>query len=407
MRLEELGEFGFIDRVAPFCRIRNRGVVKGIGDDCAVVSLEGPDYLLVTTDLLVERVHFRLEWGSPEDLGAKALAVNLSDIAACGGVPLDAFIGLAIPSGTRVEWLDGFYKGITDLAREYEVNLLGGDTTRSRTDLMISIALTGTVPQDQVLFRHTAQAGDMVVLTGPTGESAAGLEILLQSPHIPTDLAQELTRSHLLPRPHVREGRFLATSGACHAAIDVSDGLLSDLWHLCRDSGLGAALYQDRIPLTRSLVTAGRLLGKDVLQWALNGGEDYVLIAAVKPQQWDNLLYASREKGFALTAIGEFVPPRLGAATNDRIGLGLLRTPIRGWSASGSMVGKDGSMLHQSAVDHGRGTAAKCGVEAGSDDKSSQPEKTSNHSSAATEILLHRADGRITPLTPGGWDHFR
>ncbi len=307
MRLEELGEFGFIDRVAPSCRIRDRGVVKGIGDDCAVVSLEGPDYLLVTTDLLVERVHFRLEWGSPEHLGAKALAVNISDIAACGGLPMDAFIGLAVPSGTSVEWLDGLYKGITDLAREYDVNLLGGDTTRSGTDLMISVTVTGTVPRDQVLFRHTAQAGDLVVLTGPTGESAAGLEILLHAPPIPADLARELTRSHLLPRPHVREGRLLAASGACRAAIDVSDGLLSDLGHICRDSGLGAELYRERIPLTPSLLEAGRLLGKDALQWAFNGGEDYVLIAAVTPQQWDTLLQASRAAGFECTAIGEFV----------------------------------------------------------------------------------------------------
>ncbi|MEW6352001.1 MAG: thiamine-phosphate kinase [Thermodesulfobacteriota bacterium] len=333
MQLEELGEFGFIARVAPACRIRDRGVVKGIGDDCAVVSMEGPDHLLVTKDLLVERVHFRLEWGSAENLGAKALAVNLSDIAACGGVPLDAFVGLAIPPGVDVEWLDGFYKGMTDLAAEYGVNLLGGDTTRSKTDLMISVTVTGTVPRDQVLFRHTARAGDLVVLTGPTGESAAGLEILLRGVPVTTELAQELIHTHLRPRPHVKEGRLLATSGACRAAIDVSDGLLSDLGHICQDSGLGAQLYRERIPVTRSVSEASGLLGKDALHWAFNGGEDYVLIAAVDPRQWDSLLDASRDAGCELTAIGEFV--------------------------------------------------------------------------TGSEIVLQTAAGRVTPLTPRGWDHFR
>jgi thiamine-monophosphate kinase len=307
MRMEELGEFGFIERVAAKCLNRSKGVVKGIGDDCAVICLDGADYFLVTTDLLVERVHFLREWCPPEKLGAKALAVNLSDIAACGGTPLDAFISIAIPPQTEVEWLDGFYEGMTDLARYYRVNLLGGDTTRSKTDLVVNISVTGKVPSGEVLFRHTAKEGDLVILTGPTGESAAGLEILMERPQIPEELAQELVRRHLEPRPHLTEGRFLATSGACSAAIDVSDGLSSDLWHLCRDSGLGAVLYEDRIPVPETLSRAGAILKKGPLAWVLHGGEDYVLLAAVDPRRWQEILQAAQSRGFVLTAIGEFV----------------------------------------------------------------------------------------------------
>ncbi len=134
MKLKEIGEFGFIDRIAPLGSFRSEGVVKGIGDDCAVISIGGPEHLLVTTDLLVERVHFFMHWASPEVIGAKALTANLSDIAACGGIPRDAFVSLAIPETMDLEWLDGLYRGMADIARTFDVNLLGGDTTRSKSD---------------------------------------------------------------------------------------------------------------------------------------------------------------------------------------------------------------------------------------------------------------------------------
>ncbi|MEW6114381.1 MAG: thiamine-phosphate kinase, partial [Thermodesulfobacteriota bacterium] len=190
MKLKEIGEFGFIDRIAPLGNIRAEGVVKGIGDDCAVVSIDGPDYLLVTTDLLVERVHFLMDWAPAEVIGRKALAVNLSDIAACGGLPLDAFISLAIPEGLDVEWLDGLYQGMRGLADSFRVNLLGGDTTGSKSDLVINVAVTGRVPRNEVLFRHTAREGDVIAITGPLGESAAGLDILLRKLQLPADIAE-------------------------------------------------------------------------------------------------------------------------------------------------------------------------------------------------------------------------
>ena len=146
MKLKDIGEFGFIDRIAPMGNVRPEGVVKGIGDDCAVIQVRGDEYLLVTTDLLVEKVHFLMDWAAPEIIGARALTANLSDIAACGGNPRDAFLSLAIPDHMEVEWLDAFYRGLTDLARQYQVNVLGGDTTSSKTDLVINIVVTGLVP---------------------------------------------------------------------------------------------------------------------------------------------------------------------------------------------------------------------------------------------------------------------
>jgi thiamine-monophosphate kinase len=306
MKLKDIGEFGFIDRIAPLGNFRSEGVVKGIGDDCAVISIGGPDHLLVTTDLLVERVHFLMNWARPEVIGGKILTANLSDIAACGGTPRDAFISLAIPETIEVEWLDGLYRGMANVARTFDVNLLGGDTTGSKGDFAINIAVTGLVPVDEVLFRHTAGADDIIVLTGPVGESGAGLEILLSSPEMPPEMATPLVASHLEPRAHVKEGRLLARSRACTAAIDISDGLSSDLRHICLDSGVGAVIYEAQLPINPVLAQVARIMRKDPLDWVLNGGEDYVLLAAVKPGSIEDLQKKFEAEGTELLPIGNF-----------------------------------------------------------------------------------------------------
>jgi thiamine-monophosphate kinase len=308
MKLSEIGEFGFIDRIAPLGDIRSEGIIKGIGDDCAVIDMGGPDYLLITTDLLVEKVHFLFQWGSPEIIGAKSLAINISDIAACGGKPLDAFISLAVPDRIEVEWLERFYRGMSEIAREYSVNLLGGDTTGSKSDLLINIALTGSVPRKEVLFRHTAQPGDLIILTGPPGDSAAGLEILLESSDAHVDLEQDLVRAHLEPRPHVKEGRLLAESGACTAAIDVSDGVSSDLGHLCRESGAAALIYEDKLPMTQNLLTIATRMSKDPLDFTLHGGEAYVLLAAIEPSRLDYVEDLFKQSRCEFYPIGKLVP---------------------------------------------------------------------------------------------------
>ncbi len=310
--------------------IRPEHVVRGIGDDCAVIELDDINCLLLTTDLLVERVHFHKSWSSPHILGRKALAVNVSDIAACGGIPRDAFVSIAVPEDVELEWLEKFYQGMTSLAREFDINVLGGDTTRSRSDLVINVALTGVVPQDEVLLRNTAQPGDIIVLTGPTGQSAAGCEILLHQHQIPDRLAEPLTKAHLDPRPHVKEGRFLATSHCCSAAIDVSDGLSSDLGHICSQSGIGALVYEDKIPLTEALRSACRHMGRDPLDWALHGGEDYVLIAAIKEASLSRLEDDAKHQGIDLFRIG-ILKEKPGIKIVRRSGI-TEDVPARGWN---------------------------------------------------------------------------
>jgi len=310
MKLKDIGEFGFINRISPLGNIRPEGVIKGIGDDCAVIQVQDDEYLLVTTDLLLEKVHFLMDWAAPEIIGARALTANLSDIAACGGNPRDVFLSLAIPYKMEVEWLDAFYRGLTELARQYKVNVLGGDTTSSKTDFVISIAVTGLVPSDQVLLRHTAKEGDIIILTGSTGLSRAGCDILIEGLDLKTEAAIAAIEAHLKPRPHIAEGRMLATSGACTAAIDVSDGISSDLKHLCQDSGLGAILYETRIPVASELTQLGKVLGKDPLDWVLNGGEDYVLLAAITPSELQSVIEEAEKKDWKFYPIGEFVAGR-------------------------------------------------------------------------------------------------
>jgi len=307
LRLSDIGEFGFIDRITPFGLIRPENIVQGIGDDCAVIALDGGQCLLVTTDLLVEKIHFLRSWSSPYLLGRKALAVNVSDIAACGGIPRDAFVSLAIPDDVSVEWLDALYEGLMSFAREFDINVLGGDTTRSKKDLVINIALTGLVSRDEVLLRNTARPGDVIVLTGQTGLSAAGCHLLLHDLDLPEDLASPLKTAHLDPRPHVKEGRFLVASQCCSTAIDVSDGLSSDLGHICSQSGVGALLYEDRVPITDLLRSACRQMGQDPLDWALHGGEDYVLIAAIKEDCPARLEKNARDLGIEIFPIGVLV----------------------------------------------------------------------------------------------------
>ncbi|MGC8658249.1 MAG: thiamine-phosphate kinase [Desulfomonilaceae bacterium] len=304
MKLKDIGEFGFIDRIESLCRIHGSNVVRGIGDDCAVISVSHELNLLVTTDLLVERVHFLLDWQTPETLGAKALAVNLSDIAACGGIPKEAFVSIAVPERLEISWLENFYKGMASLADKFEVSILGGDTTRSLTDLVINVAVTGLSRTGETLFRGSAKADDIIAVTGFLGDSAAGLEILRKSLKVPKAIAAPLIASHISPMPHLREGQMLAKSGYCSAAIDISDGLSSDLNHLCKQSGLGATIFEEKLPISYALKQLAMYLSVDPIDWLVNGGEDYVLLAAVNPDKYREISRKALVDGCQLTEIG-------------------------------------------------------------------------------------------------------
>jgi thiamine-monophosphate kinase len=308
VKLTELGEFAFIDRISPGCQAGDpRRVVRGIGDDAAVIEC-GDSLLLVTTDMLVERVHFLRGTISYRQLGFKSLAVNLSDIAAMGGVPHEAFISIAIPPTVSVEELDELYDGMKELARRTGVNLLGGDTTASHLDLCINIAVTGSVPRGEVLYRSGARPGDRILVTGTLGDSAGGLAVLLERPELPPEVRSALLAAHFEPELYLAEARILATSGAAHAAIDLSDGLASDLRHVCRASGVGAIVDEPSLPLSPALQTLCGATGHDPIRLALAGGEDYRLLVTVDPARAAGLCSLIGERtGRALVDVGEIV----------------------------------------------------------------------------------------------------
>jgi thiamine-monophosphate kinase len=282
MELRDLGEFGFIDRIRDGMIVRDAPGLVGIGDDCAVFRCHGGCDILLTTDMLVEGVHFRRERIPPRLLGRKAIAVNLSDIAACGGAPKEAVVALAVPPGVSVEYLDLLCAGMRECAHQYEVNILGGDTTSSPRELVIGVALTGEVESGRAVLRRGARAGDLIFLTGTVGDSPAGLDILTHRPELEHEFA-DLVAAHLDPRPHVSEGRMIGESGVATAMIDVSDGIASDLAHVCRASGLGARIDWGRIPLSAKFREYLSRSGANPRKLALSGGEDYVLLCTANP----------------------------------------------------------------------------------------------------------------------------
>jgi thiamine-monophosphate kinase len=285
MTLKKIGEFGFIKKISRGCLIRPESVIKSIGDDAAAFTTDPDQISLITTDLLVERIHFLRNAISGFDLGYKSLAVNLSDIAAMGGTARESFVSIAIPEDCPLDYLEAVYDGMKTLATKFDVNILGGDTTRSKIDLVINVAVYGTIAREEMLCRDAARPGDIIYSTGCLGDSKAGLHLILNS--IPTDSAQwrNLLRTHLRPVPHLAEGRFLAQQPAVNAAIDTSDGLSSDLGHIAEQSGVGAVLDSDQIPVSSNLKVFCEQFNFDPVEYALSGGEDYTLLCTVSPQK--------------------------------------------------------------------------------------------------------------------------
>ncbi len=259
------------------------GVILGIGDDCAAIEIPGPDYLLWTVDTLVEGVHFDLAYTSLAQLGWKSLTVNLSDIAAMGGDPVAALLSLGWPPDRDRRGALPFAAGLAQAAREYGVAVIGGDTVSSPQGLIVTITVTGRVPATQMLRRAGAGVGDLIFVTGPLGEAAAGLKILRQGLDLPQDLKAGLTEAQLRPRPRLRAGRLLAQEGLATALIDTSDGIATDLYHICRASGVGARIPAAGVPVSPRVTAAAPYLGRDPLDLALYGGEDYLLLFTCPP----------------------------------------------------------------------------------------------------------------------------
>ena len=284
-------------------------VIVGIGDDCAAVALGGADYLLWTVDTLLEGVHFNLAYTSLFQLGWKSLAVNLSDIAAMGGVPQQALLSLGWPPDRDRRLALSFAAGLAQAAREYGAPVIGGDTVASPHGLAVTVTLMGLVPASQMLRREGARVGDLIFVTGPLGEAAAGLEILRQGLDLAPDLQRPLVEAHLLPRPHLAAGRVLAKEGLATALIDTSDGVATDLYHICQASGVGALLPASSVPISSRVQAAAPHLGRTPLSLALTGGEDYLLLFTSSPEMAGRLPRSFAEAGLpAPLALGRIVP---------------------------------------------------------------------------------------------------
>ena len=329
MTAERVTERGVIDRIRRATRGEVTDVRVGIGDDCAVLRPEPGQLLLATTDLVLEGTHFRRRYTAPADVGWKALAVNLSDIAAMGGRPRWALVALACPSSTLPGDVDAFYDGLLSLAREYDVSIVGGDTTESASGWVVSITLLGEAVTP--ILRSTARAGDVIAVSGSLGRSAAGLAVLERnstSAEIPGDAIATVSAAHLRPRPRVAEARWLAAAGGVTAMMDLSDGLLIDLGHIAEESGVGARVETARIPIDAATRRIADALGQDAVQWAAGGGEDYELLVTCEATAFPRLSEGLEgATGLPLHRVGEIVPASEGVAFIGHDGRPVTVTP--------------------------------------------------------------------------------
>jgi thiamine-monophosphate kinase len=308
MKLREIGEFGLIQLIEGVVAQaeKGEGVVKGIGDDVALIQSSPGKVLLATTDLLLEDIHFTLAHTNPLALGKKALAVNLSDIAACGGRPLAFLVSLALPAEQEVDFAKALYKGMMEQARQFSCSLIGGDTSRGEK-LMISITLIGEAEEGKVVFRHGAKEGDLVFVTGTVGDSALGLEQLRRG-----EKAGSFIERLLDPVPRVREGREIARQGLATAMIDISDGLVADLGHILEASRAGAQIQLAQIPLSEQYRNKIEEYQSDPYSFALIGGEDYELLFTARPEKKEGVVNVAQALGTPITLIGEITEASAG-----------------------------------------------------------------------------------------------
>ncbi len=269
-------EFGFIDSLRTLCADLPTNGFEGIGDDCAVVPTSGGESLLFTTDLLTEGVHFLRAATTPEELGGKALAVNLSDVAAMGARPVATLLSLALPTDATDEWAGRFMAGYHALSVRYGVALIGGDTTRSESGIAINVTAIGRAADAHIKRRSAARAGDLLFVTGKLGASGTGLRDILAGRY-----DTPLAAAHRNPQPRVEEGIWLGDRPEVGAMMDLSDGLASDVRHLLTASGVSAAIDLERIPVAE---------GSD-LQTAACGGEDYELLLTARAEEAEQLAH--------------------------------------------------------------------------------------------------------------------
>ena len=298
MKLQDLGEFKLIDRIRE--QVANGdGVHRGIGDDAAVLSLPDGHHLLTSTDLLIENVHFRHDWTDCEALGHKAVAVNLSDIAAMGGTPRYLYLGLACPGETELNDITAFLKGVLAEAERHNVVLVGGDTCRSPGPWMISVTIEGSTSAHQAIGRDGAQPGDLIMVSGTLGDSALALHLL----HADKEPDAALSARHHQPTAQVALGRLLGERHLAKAMIDISDGLASDLEHILQASQVDGLIEEDKLPLSEAFQRHAST-EPALRELAIFGGEDYELLFTLAPEKAADVVALSAELNLSITTIG-------------------------------------------------------------------------------------------------------
>jgi thiamine-monophosphate kinase len=297
--LNELGEFGLIERIKNASVLRNPATIKGIGDDAAVIKKDEKQVLLISTDTLTEGIHFDLTYVPLKHLGYKSVVVNLSDIAAMNGIPEQITVSLACSNRFSVEAIEELYQGILLACEKYNVDLVGGDTTTSRAGLILGITVVGSVDKDKVVYRSGGKANDIICISGDIGGAYMGLQVLerekqsfLSNPDMQPELEEKdyIVQRQLKPEARVDIVKELATMEILPTSmIDISDGLASEIMHLCKASGTGADLFEEKFPIDEMTYEVAREFDLDPLTVMMNGGEDYELLFTIKQTDFEKL----------------------------------------------------------------------------------------------------------------------
>jgi len=334
--LEELGEFGLIKHLSSAIVNKNATTVKGIGDDCAVIS-HGDHFELITTDLLLEGIHFDLSYCPLKHLGYKAVMVNLSDIFAMNGKPSQIVVAIGLSNRFSLEAIEELYAGILLACEKYNVDLVGGDTTSSNSGLVISVTATGRVEKDKIAYRSGAQVNDLIVVTGDLGAAYMGLQILnrekkifLDNPQVQPDLtgSDYIVERQLKPESRGDIIQQLQALGIVPTSmIDISDGLSSEIHHLCTASKKGCRIYEEKIPVDVQTFAVAEEMNLNPTVIALNGGEDYELLFTIRQADFEKL------KGLeGISFIGHITEAEAGLALVDK-GDHEISLKSQGWSS--------------------------------------------------------------------------
>lgn len=321
MKIKDIGEFEFIERVARILPLPGKKVIVGIGDDCAVYDTGGDKYSLVTTDMLIENIHFSREYATGYQIGWRAMACNISDIASMGGTPTVAVISLGVSKDTEVEWIQDIYKGMQAITEKYKFDIVGGDTVTAN-ETVLNIALLGEVSVSHLCLRSNAKIGDAILVTGDFGGADAGLKILQKKIKLDDESFKYVTERHLLPEPRLIPGEIIGAQPYHRAMTDSSDGLAADLRNLSLASGVGMQVEIEEIPIHPTTRKAAAALQQAPLDLALYGGEDYELVFTAPKENAAKLQkQVKKETGIEVTQIGEVVSPDEKIVLVDKHGI--------------------------------------------------------------------------------------